>query len=306
MPVGRLEERVADWSVDSRIDRPARLMKNIALTGTESRNGYRYTEAALRGAASRYENKPVFLDHAGRREGQAARSTRDLVGSIVNAQFDGSRVRGDIRVLDTESGRTFLALADENVPGVGMSHVVLAQRSVDGTIVEKIEDVISVDVVVSPATTTTFQEGSTDGASEAVVSIVEERDEIADRLVTRLQELIERVEGVLSCTGSAQDGGAAARDEAGGSREAPSPAGLGRDSPNLESLITEAGLPEFAISEVFLESLATADEITCRSLLADRRELLEQAGRRRVRSLDRRDGPRIVDGDSFVRAIRGR
>ena len=62
------------------------------------------------------------------------------------------------QVLDTESGRTFLALIESDTPGVGMSHVVMAERSRDGETVERIHDVISVDAVVNPATTTTFHE----------------------------------------------------------------------------------------------------------------------------------------------------
>ena len=139
--------------------------------GRDSKNGYRYSEQALRRAARLYDQKPVFLDHAEKPTEAAARSTRDLVGSIVNPRFEEGRLRGDVRVLDTDSGRTFLALAEGNTPGVGMSHVVLAQRSVDGAIVERIEDVISVDVVVRPATTSTFRE-SEDGSLESAGSRV--------------------------------------------------------------------------------------------------------------------------------------
>ena len=61
----QLTERIADWrGEDLSVDRGARVVRNIALTGLRSRNGYRYSREALSGAVSLYENKPVFLDHS--------------------------------------------------------------------------------------------------------------------------------------------------------------------------------------------------------------------------------------------------
>ena len=140
-----LIERYADWHNGAAVEPQQRLVRNVALAGRESKNGYAYSEAALQGAVALYEHKPVFLDHAADKSRPQERSTRDLVGSIVNPRYDAGRIRGDIRVLETESGRTFLALAESDAPGIGMSHVVLAERSGDGALVEKIHDVISVD-----------------------------------------------------------------------------------------------------------------------------------------------------------------
>src|SRR5690606_35903290 len=65
---------------------------------------------------------------------------------------------------------------------VGMSHVVLAMRSADKQVVERIEEVISVDAVVFPATTVTFQEqmrdeiegGSVVGSLEGMLARIDE------------------------------------------------------------------------------------------------------------------------------------
>ncbi len=160
MTTDTLTEDLADWSAKLAIDPQARMVCNVALTGPDSKNGYHYSEAALRAATPLYDQKPVFLDHAPDRLKPRDRSTRDLVGNIVNPRFEDGRIRGDIRVLDTESGRTFLALANTNLPGVGMSHVVLAQRSTDGSTVESIRDVVCVDAVINPATTVTFREST--------------------------------------------------------------------------------------------------------------------------------------------------
>jgi hypothetical protein len=247
MAVSRLREQVTDWRQLAEFDQPSRMMRNIALSGTESKNGYRYSEQALRRAVRLYDQKPVFLDHAEKPADAAARSTRDLVGSIVNPRFEEGRLRGDVRVLDTESGRTFLALAEGNSPGVGMSHVVLAQRSVDGAVVERIEEVISVDVVVRPATTSTFRE-SKDGSQERPeVEFREERSSTLqtlpasegrsfdsdaggvgnssiETLLPRLITLLERVEASLEKTGGLAAAGTGVQDETQRRREANVPA----------------------------------------------------------------------------------
>ncbi|HVJ68384.1 MAG TPA: hypothetical protein VM510_10390 [Caulifigura sp.] len=214
MAVSRLREQVSDWKQLAEFDQPARLLRNIALSGCESKNGYRYSETALKLASRLYDQKPVFLDHADKRSEQTARSTRDLVGSIVNPRCEEGRLRGDVRVLDTESGRTFLALVEGNTPGVGMSHVVLAQRSVDGATVERIEDVISVDVVVRPATTSTFRESDENpperpavefrevaeaepAAAESVVATdsTSQVAELLPRVIRLLEALLEKADG---------------------------------------------------------------------------------------------------------------
>ena len=162
-----LIEQVADWrSPDLAVDRTTRLVRNVTLSGDVSRNGHRYASEALRTAAPLYERKPVFLDHAVTPSKPYERSTRDLVGIVRNPRFEGEKIRGDIQVLDTEAGRIFLGLAEADGPAVGMSHVVLAQRNTERTLVERIHDVVSVDAVVFPATTQGFAE-QTDPAAWA-------------------------------------------------------------------------------------------------------------------------------------------
>ena len=65
--VQQLTERISDWrSPATEVDSDTRWVKNIALAGRDSRNGYQYSREALTEAASLYEHKPVFLDHAER------------------------------------------------------------------------------------------------------------------------------------------------------------------------------------------------------------------------------------------------
>jgi len=180
-------EQIQDWrSGPIVVDREARLLRNVALTGATSKNGHRYTEAALREAAGLYAGKPVFVDHSPVHRPQA-RSARDLAGTIVNPRYEAGRIRADIQTLDTEAGRTLMALAEAGSTAAGMSHVVVVQRSADGQLVERILDVVSVDAVMFPATTTFREEvlpaGGRGGADGGSAGGAPARAEEVDRLL---------------------------------------------------------------------------------------------------------------------------
>ncbi len=172
-------EQVTDWrGADLEVDCATRMVRNIVLSGGDSRNGHRYTEQALRDAAGLYVQKPVFLDHAANPARPHERSTRDLVGTIAATRYENGRLRGDVQVLETEAGRTFLALLQGESPAVGMSHVVLAQRGTDPASIERIHDVVSVDAVVFPATTRGFREAdhtSWSGAYETIIEAIDQQ-----------------------------------------------------------------------------------------------------------------------------------
>ncbi|SFJ68863.1 hypothetical protein [Planctomicrobium piriforme] len=282
-----LRERVDNWAEDFTVDLENRLVKNVALAGQLSRNGYRYADEALAGAAPLYENKPVFLDHAGNRQRPLDRSTRDLVGSIVNAHYGQGRVRGDIRVLDTESGQTFLKLVEAETPGVGMSHVVLAQRTADGKTVDRIVDVVSVDVVINPATTSTFRESMLGESSEAVVSATESA-ETPDLEVTAL---LQERDGLLNANHVLRRQLADLLD---------------RDA--VRQLIAESGLPPETVSDCFqTQLLRAASSQARRDLIEDRLRLLRE-GRPSIRAFshERAAGETSPRDDEFLRVLRRR
>ncbi len=235
-----LTEHIADWNThEVRVDPQNRLVKNVALTGLESRNGYRYAEEALREALPLYENKPVFLDHAVSRTQPHQRSARDLVGSVVNVRYEEGRIRGDIRVIDTEAGRTFLALAESNGPAVGMSHVILAEKSADGLLVEKIHDVVSVDAVVFPATTQSFQEQQ--NSAETDSRLAKERDALGWQIADLKAELAEL-----------------------------------QNVREVEQLLEQSRLPRAAVTEVFRGQLLAAPSAEARrTLIGERLSLLD-------------------------------
>lgn len=293
-----LIEDLSDWSSRLAIDSQARLVCNVALTGPDSKNGYHYSEAALREATPLYDQKPVFLDHAPDRLKPRDRSTRDLVGNIVNPRFEDGRIRGDIRVLDTESGRTFLALANTNLPGVGMSHVVLAQRSTDGTVVESIRDVVCVDAVINPATTQTFRESTLTISSPLV------GDGLAVRAPDSTQD--SNTESLppnsqLSVLNAQLD---QLREQVAALQARAQAAELQLD---IQKLLSEAQLPPSALSPLFKQQLeqASSPEVR-RELLRDRQALCEQRRQSSPLSWDRPTAKPPVPATDFIAAIKNR
>ncbi len=302
----RLKEQLTDCLVESDIDASARIVKNVALTGCESRNGYRYTESALRSAVPLYVHKPVFLDHAAAQGSPGERSTRDLVGSVENVRYDSGRIRGDIRVLATDSGKTFLALTESDAPGLGMSHVVLAKRSADGKTIEQITEVISVDAVINPATTTTFHESlQTSEISERTgamadvepgspaesVSQSEEGDDAKTSLAMMQEELaalrvernriLRQLEDVLE------------REQ------------QRHQSETVEALLVESRLPAYAITPSFRKALLlAADETARRELIQERAKLIRRASLETPRSKSRESESTCHNNSVFVATIK--
>ena len=257
-----LTERLADWRpAPGSVDAAARTVRGVALCGAVSRNGYAYPEPVLRAAAPLYEGVPVFLDHApggppggpvGRRPAERGRSARDYVGSVSAARFEEGRLRGDVAALDTEAGRIFLALAagdaDGAAPQVGMSHVVLAERTPDGSEVTAIREVLSVDAVAFPATVTRLRESVTPGPG------VTEGDSDSERLPEQFAEELSEARAEVARLRAAVAGHVAA-----------------------EAVIEEVGLPDWAATAPFRRALAgAADDAARRALAEDRRTVLDR------------------------------
>lgn len=264
-----ITEHVADWRDEGlHVDAVERVVRNVVLSGAVSKNGHRYTPEALQQAALLYPRKPVFLDHAPNAARPFERSTRDLVGTILEARFEDGRVRGDIQVLDTEAGRTFLALIEARQPAVGMSHVVLAQRGANPQIVENIHDVVSVDAVVFPATTQGLRESHAD-----------------DERVRLLQEQLRETAGEL-----------AKLREALAAREA---------QLEIETLLATSGLPDYAMTPQFREQLQrTTDAAQRRQWIRERLTLIQRVEPPAIVSRPRRPS-RESDNQAFIRAVRG-
>ncbi|MFW6125429.1 MAG: hypothetical protein ACOC46_04705, partial [Pirellulales bacterium] len=312
----------------------------VALVGPASRNSYRYREAALREAAVLYDGKPVFLDHAPDPSRPRERRVRDLAGTLARTRFEHGRLRADVAAVDTEAGRTLLALAQHDRPGVGLSHVVLAERNADGSVVEKIHDVVSVDAVVFPATTTTFHE-QLGGGHEPTVGDAERLpvgvgapalpglgtenvrphaapptgrrpgnglsawSDWAGGLEARLAQLAVLVEELARRTLALVE----ERDQLRSAAQRRAAADRRRDRrARVEQLVEQAGLPRGALSDVFLDLVAECDDEARVAALVEDRCRLAEAGRRRLPASRERHGDPAGSADleaALVAAIRG-
>lgn len=182
MKTKRLAESFQDAYAAVSIDRATRVARNVALAGSDSKNGYRYTEAALKEAAPLYEDRPVFLDHMKNPRRPFDRSARDLAGHVRNVRYENGRLRGDVHTLDTDAGRTYLGLAEAKGRGVGMSHVVMAEGNDEGTEFHAIKDVLSVDAVAYPATVDSFAESRQPRRRSIVRQLRKQLADLAERL----------------------------------------------------------------------------------------------------------------------------
>jgi hypothetical protein len=142
-------------------DRSQRLVRNVVLLGSTSRNGYRYSPAAMQAAMPLYENRPIFLDHADEPGSPTRRKLRDFAGQVLSPRYEGARLRGDLRLLGPHADWLF-DLIEAAPQDIGMSHVVLGRRDGSSELVEHIERVVSVDIVAFPATVRSFQESEAD------------------------------------------------------------------------------------------------------------------------------------------------
>jgi len=163
-----------------RVERTTCTIRNCRVLGIESANGRRYSQGAIEKAKPLYEGKAVFLDHLKPNE---KRRYQDRVGRIVNVRVDGGGLRGDL-VLSPGHPMTETLLWDsEHQPNaLGLSHDATGTltRGKDGVhTVESIDKVMSVDVVLSPATSSGIFEHRETTPEPPAWTVAEMREEVA-------------------------------------------------------------------------------------------------------------------------------
>ena len=193
--------------LESTVDKTERLIRNVALCGTESPTRRRsYAPAALKEAAGLYGGKRIYLDHPPEGNEGQLRSVRDLAGRIVagSVRFEESsgKLRGDIKTLPTPEGDRLMALAESDPEACGMSHNARGVERDHPTkpghkLVEKVSEVRSVDVVTFPGTTSgLFESGDAGEVSEGAISdaiVAEERESRLRQITSTAQSQISSV-----------------------------------------------------------------------------------------------------------------
>jgi hypothetical protein len=181
------------------VDAETRTLRNVVLCGPTSKNGYNYPPSCFgdnQHVIALYENKPVCIDHNS--ENPLVRGLRDIAGFIKNVRFENGRPVGDIELESAiDCGVDLLGLAQRKRKGIGMSHVAKCKMSRDKRTVELVEQVVTVDVVVNPATTSTFFEQALQETSKvdletlkAELDSTKARYAVLESDLTRANELI--------------------------------------------------------------------------------------------------------------------
>jgi hypothetical protein len=149
----RLVERVATNPV--RVDRAAGVLRGVKVLGRVSRNGRRYSPAALRSALRLYEGARVNINHP-QRGGGKDRAVAERFGVLRRIRLEADGIRADLHYLTRHPLAEMIAEAAERMPeALGLSHNAEGRtaRREGLEIVEQITRVLSVDLVSDPATT---------------------------------------------------------------------------------------------------------------------------------------------------------
>ncbi len=154
-----IQEFIDSRGAALRVDAATGVIRGVKILGLASRNGRRYSPAALENASPLYEGAKVNINHP-KGVPNAPRDYQERIGVLRNVVFregeEAGGLYGDLHYNPRHALAEQLAWDAKHAPeNVGLSHNVLAvtARRGDGLVVESIEKVQSVDLVADPATT---------------------------------------------------------------------------------------------------------------------------------------------------------
>lgn len=269
------EADFSEWSQDK-----GGVVKNVVWLGAKSKNGYQYTEDAMKAAVPKFENIPLFLNHPGF---MAGRDIGSLAGKGVKAKFEDGRIKGEAHLLPDAQGQKFQNIARHMPEVAGMSQVAEGKKEIRGgkTFVHEITKVHSVDLVASPATTKSMFEDElrrkelerkttmdlTEAtihdvkgklpqvAAELVAEGASSRDVEIDTLTTERDSLKAEVDGMKTKVAEAEL------------------------SQKVTDMLTESDLTDEQVSDTFRKALTLAEDDDMRkAMIADRIESAKPAG----------------------------
>jgi hypothetical protein len=313
-----LQEFVDSRGVEVRVDRQQGVLRGVKLLGLESRNGRKYSPAALETAKGLYEGARVNVNHP-KGHPLATRDYQDRLGLVRNiALRPADGLFGDFHFNPKHALAEQLLWDAEHTPeNVGFSHNVQARttRQGDETFVEAILKVHSVDLVADPATTCGLFEQTQPSAGAAVWPTGLAGCTLAELRAAR-PDLVVAIE---------EQSGAELKSLRGRVDELQALESVRSRRERARRLLAEFHLPDpddagggrELVSESFVTSLVTAkDEAAMRQLVAERARLVQAAaaqagaGRTAARPTSREQsvsegtGRRVTNAAEFAAAIR--
>ncbi len=197
---------------EDRVDKAAGIIRGVKILGFKSRNGRRYLREAVAKAVPMYEGRGVNIDHRKPNEQISERSMRDNFGELRNVHLREDGLYGDLHYLVSHAEADTVAERAEKFPNqIGMSHDAAGQTLREGNevVVESIDEVISVDLVLYPATTDGLFESEgfkMPEPEEKDKVVVAEQDVVATPAQGEEEKLFaEQVNGVLNGGGTVDD-----------------------------------------------------------------------------------------------------
>jgi hypothetical protein len=139
-----------------RVDKANAIIFGVRILGEHSSNRRRYTPEAMRQAVADglYENCAVYLNHG--KGPHEHRSPSDNVGWLQRIRLEAGAIKGDLHLFPAHPLTAHLLdAAQRKEAKLGLSHNAdgLSETAADGTtVVKKITNVRSVDLVTQPAT----------------------------------------------------------------------------------------------------------------------------------------------------------
>lgn len=177
---------------DVYIDEENRRIKNVAIIRPRSRNGYTYSEDALREAIPLFESSRIYIDHP---TTNTVRSYKDLVGKLTNVReckdSSGFVLRGDLNCLSEQKKLFEIAKGMPEIIGLSANVVGLRESTKAGDVITKIVKVVSVDIVTTPATTNSLFESeviSMDWKTITLAQLQEARPDLVEACTISLKE----------------------------------------------------------------------------------------------------------------------
>ncbi len=198
----QITENVDFGSEPLRIDREKCIVYGVKLLGFTSKNGRKYSKAAMESAVQLYEGARVNLNHPKERP-DAPRGYQDRLGRVRNASVASDGLRGNLHYNPKHAiTEQFLWDCENSPDSMGLSHNVDVDFRRDddgGLLIESITKVRSVDLVADPATTKSLFESEGDTMSIALSAIAAKLPE------ERGKSLLEFIEANGDITLQAED-----------------------------------------------------------------------------------------------------
>jgi hypothetical protein len=255
------------------------LVKNVAWLGSKSKNGYTYTQEALRKAQSLFEGVKLFINHPSKEEESTGRrDVMKLAGIGTRPRFVEGKLRGDAELLPDTWGEKFWNIAKLMPEAAGMSQNATGKmkKGGDGAMqVEEITKVFSVDLVANPATTSSMFESN--GKNKQEISAMDYKDIDLKELRIRRADIVDALmlEGEKNRDDEVRTFADALKVMKTKVDEFEVKEERMKLAATVDKLLEASKLPKEAKTEVFKQTLMdAADDDTRKKLIEDRKALV--------------------------------